>query len=382
MIVLTTPYVSDILRASVERQGLEVLDMPETRKLCGNDLNYVDFETFASGSDRRLYTNSESALKTIGELLPHTEIPRMVEACKDKVRFRELTAPIFKDYWFTSGALEELDALDAADLRFPLVVKPARGFFSLGVHCVDTAEDWKPALKTLRGEIDDFNANYPADVVDAGSFIVEQAIDGDEYAIDVYWDGNGKAVLTNILKHVFASTDDVSDRLYLTSPEIMVTHLESFTRVMQEIGEACGFRNYPAHIEVRVDRAGNVLPIEANPLRFAGWCVADITIHAWGFDPYEYYFNNLRPDWTTILAPRKGKTYSMAIADLPTSVDRSKIKSVDWDGIESLFEKVLEFRKIDYREFPVLAFVFAETSRENLGLLDKVVGEDFTKYIR
>ncbi|WP_147819988.1 ATP-grasp domain-containing protein [Salidesulfovibrio onnuriiensis] len=382
MIVLAPPYVSDILRASVERQGLAVLDTPEARALCGDELKYADAKTFAAGLGRRLYTNSESTLQDVFELFGHTDIPRMAHACKDKVRFRELTAAIFRDYWFTSGSLDELESMDADTLRFPLVVKPARGFFSMGVHCVDTAEDWLPVLEKLRTEIAAFNANYPADVVDAGRFIVEQAIDGDEYAMDVYWDNDGNAVLLNILKHIFASGDDVGDRLYLTSPEIIEAHLERFTRVMQDIGDACGFRNYPSHIEVRVDRDGNVLPIEANPLRFAGWCVADITAHAWGFDPYEYYFQDRRPDWPSILAPRRGKTYSMVVADLPSSVDRNAIRSVDWDGIERLFENVLEFRRIDYREFPVLAFIFAETSQENLPALHQIVREDFTKYLK
>lgn len=381
MIVLAPPYVSDILRASVERQGLEVLDMPETRALCGDGLAYVDGEAFVAGLGERLYTNSENALTTIGELLAHTDIPRQVEACKDKVRFRELTAPLFEGYWFTSGSLDELREMNPKNLHFPLVVKPARGFFSLGVHYVKSPDHWEPTLAALRAEVEAFNANYPEDVVDSGRFIVEQAIDGEEYAIDVYWDAEGRAVLLNILHHIFSSEGDVGDRLYVTSPDIMRQHLEHFTEVMQGIGESCGFRNYPAHIEVRVDSAGKVLPIEANPLRFAGWCVSDTTYHAWGFDPYEYYFNDRRPDWETIWKPRQGKVYSMCIADLPASVDRAGIQSVDWDGIEGLFETVLEFRKIDYREFPVLAFIFAETSQENLELLGRVVHEDFTQYL-
>ena len=382
MIVLAPPYVSDMLLASVERLGLGVLDLPETRALCGDGLNYVDADAFVSSLGNRLYTNSEGALKVVSELLAHTDIPRQVAICKDKIRFREMTSSVFRDYWFTSGTLDELDAMAESELRFPLVVKPARGFFSLGVHCVDTPDAWRHALKTLRGEIGGFNATYSSDVVDAGSFIVERAIDGDEYAVDVYWDDNGSAVVTNILKHVFSSDDDVSDRLYLTSAEIMEDHLERFTRVMQSIGDACGFRNFPSHVEVRLTRAGDILPIEANPLRFAGWCVADLTRYAWGFDPYECYFHDLRPDWGTILPQRTGKTYSMSIADLPASVDREAIESVDWKGIEALFETVLEFRRIDYRRFPVLAFVFAETSRENRSMLEKTLREDFTKYIK
>ncbi len=382
MIILDAPYVSDFLKGSIKRQNFAVLDTDRARALAGDDLNYVSAREFTDLSEQRVYTNSENALEDVAKLLGHTDIPRQVEACKDKVRFRELTASLFPDYFFCRATLEELDAMDPARLCFPLVVKPARGFFSLGVHMVEQAEDWAGALASLRGEITDFNANYPTDVVDSGSFIVEQAAAGEEYAVDVYWDHEGKAVVLNVLHHIFSSGDDVSDRLYLTSSAIMRENLERFSALMQDIGEACGFRDFPAHIELRLAEDGTIIPIEANPLRFAGWCVADMTHMAWGFDPYEYYLNNLHPDWDDILPSREGRIYSLCLADLPSSLDRQAITEVDWDGVADMFEEVLELRKIDYSEFPVLAFVFSATSQKNSMLLDAALRADFTRFVK
>ncbi|KAB1441713.1 ATP-grasp domain-containing protein [Pseudodesulfovibrio senegalensis] len=381
MIILDAPYVSDFLKESIQRQNIPVLDTEQARALAGGDLKYVPAQEFAPVNGR-VYTNSENALEAVSRLLGHTDIPRQVEACKDKVRFRELTAPLFPDYFFCRATLEELEAMDPARLSFPLVVKPARGFFSLGVHMVEKAAGWPHAIAALREEIADFNANYPADVVDSGSFIVEQAAAGEEYAVDVYWDHDGNAVVLNVLHHIFSSGDDVSDRLYLTSADILNEHLERFSALMQDIGQACGFRDFPAHIELRLDEQGSIIPIEANPLRFAGWCVADMTRMAWGFDPYEYYLNDLRPDWQAILPEREGRIFSMCVADLPASVDRQAITEVDWDGVADLFEDVLELRKIDYREFPVLAFVFAATSRENTMMLDAALRADFARFVK
>lgn len=381
MIILDAPYVSGFLKESIQRQNIPVLDTEQARALAGGDLKYVPAQEFAPVNGR-VYTNSENALEAVSRLLGHTDIPRQVEACKDKVRFRELTAPLFPDYFFCRASLEELEAMDPARLSFPLVVKPARGFFSLGVHMVEKAAGWPHAIAALREEIADFNANYPADVVDSGSFIVEQAAAGEEYAVDVYWDHDGNAVVLNMLHHIFSSGDDVSDRLYLTSADILNEHLERFSALMQDIGQACGFRDFPAHIELRLDEQGSIIPIEANPLRFAGWCVADMTHMAWGFDPYEYYLNDLRPDWQAILPEREGRIFSMCVADLPASVDRQAITEVDWDGVADLFEDVLELRKIDYREFPVLAFVFAATSRENTMMLDAALRANFARFVK
>lgn len=52
-------------------------------------------------------------------------------------------------------------------------------------------------------------------------FILEQYITGEEYALDAYYDENGRAVLLNIMKHDFACSSDVSDRLYYTGKEII-----------------------------------------------------------------------------------------------------------------------------------------------------------------
>lgn len=382
MIFLAPPYVSDFLRASVERQGLVVLDTPEARILGGAGLKYAPTGKLVREGGPRAYSNSENILDTISRVLADTDTPRQVEACKDKVRFREMTQTVFTGYGFTSASLDELETADLSKLTFPVVVKPARGFFSLGVHVVESPKNWPATVRTLREEIADFNANYPASVVDSGTFIIEEAIDGEEYAVDVYWDSDGTAVILNILHHVFSSGDDVSDRLYNTSSAILRDKLGPFTKVMQDIGDACGFKDFPAHIEIRVKEDSTIIPIEANPLRFAGWCVADITHYAWGFDPYEYYFTNQRPDWDTILPKREGKITSLCLADLPAGFDRSRIKDVDWAGLEGMFETVLDMRKINYREYPVLAFVFIETSEENAHLLDTALRTDFSQFTK
>lgn len=57
-------------------------------------------------------------------------------------------------------------------------------------------------------------------------------------------------------------------------------------------------KNFPAHIEIRIDKNGNINPIEVNPLRFGGWCTTgDISWYAYGFNSYEYFLKGKKPDW-------------------------------------------------------------------------------------
>jgi hypothetical protein len=40
---------------------------------------------------------------------------------------------------------------------------------------------------------------YPEQVLDTRSFLIEEYIEGDEFALDAYFDGDGNPVILNIL---------------------------------------------------------------------------------------------------------------------------------------------------------------------------------------
>ena len=51
---------------------------------------------------------------------------------------------------------------------------------------------------------------------------MEEYVEGEEYAIDCYFDEKGEVVILNILHHKFSSGRDTSDRVYSTSKEIIL----------------------------------------------------------------------------------------------------------------------------------------------------------------
>jgi len=384
MILLDAPYVSDFLKKTIETLKQPVLDSPRARAFAaGADVAFIGGAEFARRlqSGERVCANSENSLDLVVRAVGGSDLVRQIEICKDKALFRETIASIYPDYRFMRVDPDRLDELDISDMPSPFVIKPTRGFFSLGVHVVSDHGKWPGVISAIRQERETLNAEYPEEVVDSGEFLIEEAIEGEEYAIDVYFDGSGDPVILNILYHQFASEDDVSDRLYYTSADIVEAMLEPFTEVVTRIGRACGFRDFPIHLEVRVDEQGTIVPIEANPLRFAGWGVADITAHAWGFNPYEYYFNDMRPDWPAILEERAGKLFAMVIGDVPPQIDREKIASIDYEGFCGQFETVLELRKVDHAAYPLFALVFVQADAGNLDSLKAMLKADFSGFI-
>ena len=384
MILLDAPYVSDSFKRAVETLGQPVLDTSAAREVASNcNAAFIDAAEFRRRLEagERVYANSENSLDACLEAAGDHDLARQVNICKDKAFFRETVAPLYPGYAFRRVPADELADLDVADMPCPFVVKPTRGFFSLGVHLVSCETEWAAVAAAIKAEREALNAEYPEAVVSGGEFILEQAIRGEEYAIDVYYDGDGEPVILNILHHVFGSGDDVSDRLYYTSSAVMEAWLERFGQTTRDIGRACGFRNFPMHLEVRVSDAG-VIPIEANPLRFAGWCVADLTAHAWGFCPYEAYFSDLRPDWPSLIAAHRGQVACMVIGEIPHTVDRTRITRVDYDGFCAQFDEIVELRKMDWRDYPLFAMAFARFDESVMDRLLALASADFSRYIR
>jgi len=386
MFILEDPYISRRLALAVAGSGAPVLDTAAARTALGRRFELLSDDDFAQryleNARPRLYANSENAIGWIAEHLPGTPLAESVALLKDKVRFRDLIVDLYPGYRYAGLTLEELGGFDPASMRAPFVVKPAVGFFSMGVHVVDSIDEWPAVLASLRGEVSAFASLYPDTVIGVDRFIVEEAIEGEEFAVDAYFDSEGAPVVLNVLGHLFASSDDVSDRVYITSAELIERWVEPFTMFLAEVGRRAGLREFPVHAELRVDANGRIAPIEINPMRFAGWCVTDIAFHAYGIDPYDSFMGGLVPNWAEILEDRRGSTFGVVVADIPNSVDRAAIESVDYEALERQFSLPIEVRRVDFRRYPVLGFVFAEVPSDDLRELRAMLGADLTAYVR
>ncbi len=340
-------------------------------------------EAVASGNGPLIYTNSENAIGWIAQHLAFTELPDKIGLFKDKARFREMLKPMFPDFYFRKVALADLARIDLDTLPMPCFVKPAVGFFSMGVFMAVTPSQWPEIVQGVHSEIQRAEELYPKEVLDGAEFIIEQAVEGDEYAIDVYFDANGKPVILNILHHLFSSDLDVGDRMYITSKQIIETYLNEFTDFLAKIGRLSGVRGFPAHVEIRRRADGLVTPIEINPMRFGGWCTtADLAHAAYGFNPYLYYFSQKRPNWNRILQDMDESLYSVIVLDNVTGVDASRIETFDYEALASTLQHPLELRKIDYAQYPVFGFLFAKTQADRFYELDYLLQSDLREFIK
>jgi hypothetical protein len=387
MIILDKPYISDFLLTTLETNGIPVINTYVIDEFAsGRNLNLISEEAsikkFNGAGNPLLYTNSENSISWIENNLQHTDLPDKIRLFKNKILFRDLLSDLFPEYFYKSVALDSIGSLDVKDFPFPFIIKPTVGFFSLGVYKVEVKEEWAGTVKAITKEIELIKDLYPPEVLHTGEFIIEECINGDEFAIDCYFNNKGKPVVLNIMKHIFSSGTDVNDRIYITSKDIIVNYKNSITFFLAEIGKRAELRNFPAHVEVRIDENGIVAPIEVNPLRFGGWCsTPDLAWHAFGINLYEYLFQQKEPDWNTILKDRDGAAFSNIVLNNSTGIEGKNIQSFDYKRLLADFEKPLELRKADYSKFPLFGFLFCETRKQNMQELERILMSDLKEYI-
>ena len=386
MFLLDEPYVSKDILETAAKSGIPIIETPEARDngwvKPGAGITEIEAVNRYQNRSARLYTNSEHALRWVADHLGDTNLPHIVEQFKNKVRFRELTADLYPDVFFQEIPLAQLDNFDPNSVPFPFVIKPAVGFFSMGVHTVHDPADWPRVRDTIRRDRSKTAGVMPDVVLDDSTLILEGMIPGDEYAIDAYFDAAGEPVVLNILRHLFASESDVSDRVYISSREILDRNLDDVTAFLNRIGNRMNLRQFPLHVEVRRTPDGRMIPIEINPLRFGGWCTtADMTRATYGFDPYLYYFRDQRPDWDTVFRDRGDRVYSIIVLDNTTGRDGKDIRWFDYDRLSLQLENPMVIREIDWRTHPVFGFVFAETRPDNLQELEKLLVSDLSEFI-
>ncbi|MDD3321308.1 MAG: ATP-grasp domain-containing protein [Paludibacter sp.] len=387
MLIIDKPYISNFLIETIKKNKFSVLENEFSsiyRKEIGPYLlNNEEFiSKFRASKNPKLYTSSENSIGWISNNLEYANLPEKINLFKNKTKFRELTALMYPDFYFQETKIANIDKINFDELPLPFIIKPSTGFFSMGVYKVNNKTEWEQTKKNILVEIKKTESLYPTEVLDTNNFIIEECIEGEEFAFDAYFDELGKPVLLNAFKHYFASSNDVSDRVYYTSKEIIEAYYLIFTDFMIKIAELAKVKNFPVHVEVRINKEGQLIPIEINPLRFGGWCTtADLTFHAFGFNPYEYFFKSQKPDWKTILAQTNDSLYSIIVLDNSTGQDAKTIKSFDYDRLSLGFSTILEIRKVNYKEYPVFGFLFVETRFNAFSELEKISRSKLTEYI-
>lgn len=157
---------------------------------------------------------------------------------------RRLVGTVAVPHTETAREVLEAGGPDAADFKFPLVVKPRRGSGSRGVHLVTSAADFAAVAEAER-------------FADAGDdWIVQAYLPGDEYSVDVLARRDG-----TIAAAVPRARLKVDSGVAVAARTVHDPELE---RCATAVAFAIGLTGV-ANVQLRRDAAGRPVLLEVNP---------------------------------------------------------------------------------------------------------------------
>jgi len=378
---ISGPVLSPMLSNAIQRWKIPVYVQPPTPPLPEtiNILKEVEAASNIKDKDAVVIMNWEASLSFILENLPQQKL-NQVNAFKNKAIFRELVKELYPNLFY-----QELTRDNLQDFRLPkevetVVIKPSLGTASIGIRTVHGQQEWEKAVDSVLKDIDKAKEQMNPAMLNDSSFLVEEFVDGDEFACDGFWDANGKTVITGIYQHPFASSLDVSDTVYYTSTKVVAETIEPTTEVLEHMEAKLEMRRFPFHFEFRLSNS-NLFPIELNPLRFGQVALPDITEYAFGFNPYNLFFTDKAPNWDSLLNDASNsKVYAFVLANIPGKYEPEKYSFDKESFCNSFGNKLLNYLPSNPEITPFfgVAHVVADKVEEVLEYLNL----DFEGFLR
>jgi len=197
--------------------------------------------------------------------------PAAVEACRDKLRMRE----VFRDAglltpWFRSVALSRPPEPALIGIRYPCVIKPVSLSASQGVMRANTRDEFLLALRRLHQlfEKPELRMQRESNFSHA---LVEEYIPGVEVAVEGLLTSGELKLLSIFDKPDPLEGPFFEETIYLTPTRLSAEQQSAIHRVTEQAVRAIGLSHGPVHAEFRLNERG-VWPLEIAPRPIGGMC--------------------------------------------------------------------------------------------------------------
>ncbi len=305
----------------------------------------------------KVYAPTESALEIILERSEDTTFTNTVNMLKDKHKFRQLMSNLYPDFFFTKTTIDELEKIKL-DREKKYIVKPTKGFFGTAVKELNNKTDISEIAKEIRNELEENSCYFSESILSKNELIIEQFVEGEEYAVDMYFNEHGKPEIMNIYHHPLPERKEYFHVLYYTNKDIFDRFYDRLNAIFIELNQHLKITNFPIHAEFKLEN-NTLIPIEMNPLRYGGFGLADLTFHAFGFNPFLAFFNNYKPDWQQIWNIRNENHFGWVLGYNGTDIDVETHTPNDEAYLHYLGD-ILHYVEIDYKQNPVFSIAYVK----------------------
>ncbi len=330
------------------------------------------------GYEDKLYIPNETSLEYVLPQIDSEKRKSEITTIKDKYKCRQLLASFYPDFFFTKVKLDQLGEVEL-DFSKKYIVKPRKGFFNTGVKKLMGQDQLKRIQTELTSELGSGAKNFSDSVITLDEVIIEELIDGEqEFAVDMYYDSEGRPVITDIQYHPIPANKDYFFVLHYTSKQLIETHFAELMKLFSQFNEGLQIKNLAIHAEFMLAQ-DRLVPIEFNVARFGGFGFGDIAYNIFGINPFEYFFTGKSVTQQRLTESLGGNYGGMFLFYKPKSFQGDK-QTPDHQAIKAyLGNSLINYIEMDHKVNPVFAISYVKT--DDKAMLDKLLNTDFEQYI-
>lgn len=372
--------MEDTITLVTDNKEAELLTaVPPTKKLRILSEQDLKERSFTFNETSIVAITTESVIDAVKDNIIGVNKKRAITLLKDKVLFRETVAPFFPDFTFRKIAVDDLAN---CNISKKMVVKPQKGFFATAVKIIDENSNLKTIAKVLKEELLEKGKLFSDAILSSTTLILEDYIDGEEYAVDMYYDNEGTPHILNIYAHPSPRHKEYLHMMYYTSRTIFNQLEEKVIQFYTNLNTILKVKNFPIHGEFKNTSSNKLIPIEMNPLRFGGMGLGNMVYYSIGLNPYEAMINKTPPNWKAIWSNEKHKNsiYTYVIAYNGKTVDIETHKP-NLEKIRREFSTILNETHLNYKEGLVFGLFSLKETQESINRILELDFDDFFEKI-
>jgi len=328
------------------------------------------------GPTDKICLTSECCLNSIITRISNQSMLNMIEIFKDKHLFRQLVSNLYPSMLFSKVNISEIPNLVLENGR-DYVIKPIKGYFGSGVRIINTETDLFLTKDSIIHELNSRSHLFSNEIVSTQDFILEDYIDGEEYAIDMYYDAQGIPVILNIYHHIIPHNLLYKDSLYYSNMSVHNSIFNLAYAFFEKLGAYLKISSFPLHGEFKLGSKGFV-PIEINPLRFGSDGLYDLSFHSYGINQFVAFAHDQRVFWSNIWNNVNSSKYYIFFFAYNGLGFNHTIHQHDVDSLMKSFNNIIGTILFSNREYIGHRVIYSEEN--SFERLKELANIDFEKF--
>ena len=360
---------------NAEAGSLETLPKTDGLRVIKND--ELENSNIRFASTDLVCITSEASIDLVKQRMNDHNKQNAISILKDKYEFRKILAEINPDYQFRKLKFEDIQSLKIASKS---VLKPAKGCFGTAVKTIDKTSNLVEIAEEIRQELDKNASVLSSQVLSENEFILEDYIEGEEYAVDMFYDEFGHPHIVNIYHHPMPKIDAYLHMVYYSSKTVFDKVYSRALSFFKQLNTILKIKNFAMHSEFRLTDS-SLIPIEINSMRFGGMGLGNMMYYSFGLNPYECFKMGKSPDWNKIWnsETHKESVYAFFIAYNGRSINKNLYKP-NIQKLKKAFTETLNYALFDYQsQLAFGVFYLKETSQNLTSLLEIEFNDYFEK---